>query len=217
MNRSHRYPVLKRAREITHTADLDILEIRKYVGAPLAMDIRDWLVGCPSHQPLILDFQEVRAVTASVSEELGPLLMQTVEKTPALEHRYPILGLWEPEHAYTFAMAFTNSGGAGLAILNKPVDQGPSLLEISQSGPDRFVVLGQLSGQMVQILKLADEYAKRGQWLTSEALEELSFLASVSPAARSKRLTELYARRLLAYRENPHNPKSRWFRPPWRL
>jgi hypothetical protein len=53
--------------------------------------------------------------------------------------------------------------------------------------------------------------------LTSEQLEQLEFLANVSPAARSKRLTELYSRRLLAFSENPRNYKERIFVPPWRL
>jgi hypothetical protein len=63
---------------------------------------------------------------------------------------------------------------------------------------------------MEQILLLAGGEAPHRPTLTSENLTELDFLAEVSPGAQ-KRLTELYARRLLAFDENPRHPKERLF------
>jgi hypothetical protein len=78
-------------------------------------------------------------------------------------------------------------------------------------------VLGQLSNQMGQILQLAEHRSRQGRPLTSEQLVELDFLRNVSPPARSKRLSELHARRLLAFEENPENHRERLFMPAWRL
>lgn len=211
------YPVLLRAREITGAPDLDILQVRRHLGVPLAADIRRWLGDQPPLRALFIDFREVRAVTASVAEELGPLLMQAVQQSPALEHRYPILGLDNPEHAYTFALAFASANWTGLATVAAPVEPAAAITVVAERDGTAIVVLGQLSRQMEQILRLADRHAQADQSLTSETLADLDFLADVSPAARSKRLTELYARRLLAFRENPRNPKERLFTPAWRL
>jgi hypothetical protein len=67
------------------------------------------------------------------------------------------------------------------------------------------------------ILDLAERRFQAGGALTSEDLQELDFMAAVRPAARSKRLTELCARRLLAFRENLQKPRERLFVPAWRL
>jgi hypothetical protein len=211
------YPVLERARTITRLSDLDILEIRKFLGVPLASDIINWLGAQAPHHQLCLDFAGVRAITASVAEELGPLLLQTVQQSNRLEHRYPVYGLYNQEHAYTFATALADSSLAAIAIVDPPVEPSTRLLKVLEQGEHAVVVLGHLSKQMEQILLLADRRALLNQPLTSEHLTELDFMAEVSPAARSKRLTELYARRLLAFEENPRNPKERLFTPVWRL
>jgi hypothetical protein len=217
MKCSYKYPVLERAREIAQNPELDILEIRKFLGVPIANDIRRWLQEQPPHQLLCIDFKGVRAITGSVAQELGPVLMQYVQQIPELDQRYPIFCLYNPEHAYTFAMAFANSNWTGLAMVEVPLEPNASMFRVAKEELDVIVVLGQLSKQMEQILTLAERRAKEGQQITSENLIELDFLSEVSPGARSKRLTELYTRRLLAFDENPRNPKERLFIPVWRL
>jgi hypothetical protein len=212
-----RYPVLERAREIAQDAELDILEVRKYLGVPLAGDIRQWMSIQPSFTKLVLDFAGVRAVTASVAEETGPLLMQAVQQTPGLEHKYPVYCFDRAEHAYTFAVAFSNLNWTGLAVVQEAIEPASSVMTVARDGDAQIVVLGQLSRQMERILALASDSASAGKDLTSEDLLQLDFLSGVTPAARSKRLTELYARRLLAFRENLSNPKERLFKPAWAL
>ncbi len=211
------YPVLARARQISSTRDLDILEMRKYLGIPLANEVRAWLQEQPPLRPLYLDFAGVRAVSLSVAEELGPQLMQSVSQSPALEHRYPVYIIDNPEHAYTFGQAFTIASWSGLAVLPGHVESTPSIHRVAEQSQRVVVVLGQVTKQMEQILALADQRAAEGGFLTSDGLTDLDFLSSVSPGARSKRLTDLYSRRLLAFRENPRNPKERLFVPVWSL
>jgi hypothetical protein len=215
---SFHYSVLERAREITQSPDLDILEVRKHLGVPLANDIRRWLADQPPLRQLCLDFSGIRAVTLSVAEEVGPLLMQTVAQNPAMEQRYPTFRLKSPEPAYTFARSFTNLSWAAVGIVEGAVESTTSITTVFGLNANlALVILGQLSKQMEQILLLADKLALDGVPLTSDGLAELDFLTNVSPAARSKRLTELYSRRLLAFEENPLNPRERLFIPPWRL
>ncbi|MBA2277304.1 MAG: hypothetical protein H0W06_06030 [Chloroflexia bacterium] len=218
MNMAHRYPVLERARRITHTPDLDILEVRKHLGLPLANDMRQWLADQPPLRGLCLDFSGVRAVTLSVAEEVGPLLMQTVAQDPALEQRYPTFHLRSPEPAYTFARAFANHSWAAVGTIEGSVDSMAATTPMATLDDcGAVVILGQLTKQMEQILRFAELRAHSNAALTSEDLIELDFLAEVSPAARSKRLTELYVRRLLGFEENPRNPKERLFTATWRL
>lgn len=218
MNIASTYPVLERARQMTGTPNLDILEVRKYLGVPLANDIlQQWLPTQPPLRPLYIDFTGVRAVTMSVAEELGPLLMQAVQQLPMLDQRYPVLGLYNPEHAYTFALAFANFNWTGLGVVQAPIERAPSIFTVAEQDSQVVVILGQLTRQMEEILVYADRQAQAGQPVTSDDLAQLDFLAHVSPGARSKRLTELYARRLLGFRENPRNPKERLFTPTWRL
>jgi len=211
------YPVLDRARSITKSADLDILDLRKAVGIPLANDIRHWLGEQQPMQPLRLDFLRVRAVTLSVAEELGPVLMQIVQQSDSLEHRYPLYLLNAPEPAYTFARAFANANWTGLAAFPKAAQYADSVLTVAEDKAIVWAVIGDISKQMAEILALAERRFQAGQSLTSDDLQELDFMAAVRPAARSKRLTELYTRRLLAFSENPQNPRERLFKPAWRL
>ena len=217
MNAAHHYPVLERTREITQTDDLDILELRTALGIPLANDMRRWLGKQPAMRRLCLDFRSVRAVTLSVAEEVGPVLMQVIQQTDALDHRYPVYALNTPEPAYTFARAFANVNWTGLAALPKPGEFNDSFLTVAEDERVAWVVMGDISGQMAAILALAERRFQAGDSLTSEDLKELDFMAEVGPAARSKRLTELYSRRLLAFRENPQKPRERLFLPAWRL
>jgi hypothetical protein len=127
-----------------------------------------------------------------------------------------------PEPAYTFARAFANFNAPGLAFVEDLGELNALASPVAVVDEGTVVVLGQISTEMMQILALADRCAQEGQELTSDDLAQLDFLSDVGPravgaAARSKRLTELYKRRLLAFRENPHNPKERLFKPAWRL
>jgi hypothetical protein len=214
---SHMYKSLEKARELTGLTDLDVLDLRKHLGVPLAHDIRRWLSEQPSSKTLIVSFAGIRAVTLSVAEEVGPMLMQSVNQDPSLEHRYPILEIGSPEPAYTFGRAFSNANWSCLAMIDGNVEPQQSALRLKQFDGKTIIVLGQLSNQMERILTFADQRAEAGEPLTSDDLARLDFLSDVSPAARSKRLTELHARRLLAFRENPRNPKERLFTPAWRL
>lgn len=212
------YSVLAHARAMTKSPELDILTVRK-LAVPLASDIRQWIAGEAPHRPLCIDFEGIRAVTTSVAEELGPMLMQTVQQDSALEQRYPLFRLHSPEPTYTFARAFANASApvTGLALVPQTDELEGMAPVLAALDGHRVVVLGQLSNQMQEILMLAQENASQGRPLASEGLSRLSFLAQVGPAARSKRLTELYARRLLAFRENPSNSKERHFTPVWML
>jgi hypothetical protein len=217
VNFSYRYPVLKNARDITQDEDLDILEMRTALGIPLANDIRRWLAEQPPMRRLCLDFLSVRAITLSVAEEVGPVLMQVVQQSDALEHRYPVYALNTLEPAYTFARAFANANWTGLVAVPKPAQLSGSILTVAADKAVLWVVIGDISSQMAAILALAEQRFRAGKSMTSEDLKELDFMAGVGPAARSKRLTELYSRRLLAFRENPQKPRERLFIPAWRL
>jgi hypothetical protein len=215
---SARYPVLEKAREITQQPNRDILEVRKFLGVPLAADIRLWLPEQLAGRLLVLDFRGVRAVTLSVAEELGPLLMQAIAQNPALEHRYVAYQLDSTDTLYTFAQAFAAFNWAALAIEPKgAIEATPSAFPVAQAGDQIAAILGQLSEQMKRILGLAEQHWRSEKPLTSDSLAKLDFMKEVGAAARSKRLTELHARRLLAFRENPDNPRERLFTPPWRL
>jgi hypothetical protein len=211
------YPVLEGARRIAVDPGLTTLDNRKYLGIPLVNDIRHWLAEQPSHQLLGIDFTGITAITMSVAEELGPLLLQSVQQHPALEHHYLIYQLGVPEPAYTIAGVCTSLGQSCLALLPASAELFSSAVVVAEEGDHIVAVLGQLTAQMGQILRYAEQRALEGQSLTSEQLTELDFMRNVSAAARSKRLSELYARRLLAFRENPENYKERLFIPAWRL
>lgn len=211
------YGVLDHARKITKDAGLNTLEIRKHVGIPLAIDIKHWISECPDRALLQLDFTGIRAVNLSVAEELGPALMQIVSADSSLVHKYPVFTIESPEPLYTFARAFANSNWNGLALLNARVEPTQLFFPISECDAKTFVVLGPLSEQMKSILAFAETRAKADTPITSDTLKELSFLSSTKLAARSKRLTELHTRRLLAFKENPDNPKERLFIPTWSL
>jgi hypothetical protein len=216
---AHRYPVLERARLITEDPELDILEIRRHLGVPLAADMKQWLGDQPPRKLVSFDFAGIRAVTLSVAEEIGPLLMQEIAQRNALDQRYPAFQLKSPEPAYTFARAFSNIGTSAIGIVDGTDEPTTAMtaVAVKDSKCGTVVVLGQLTKQMEQILRFADLRAQASEPLTSEDLINLDFLANVSPAARSKRLTELYSRRLLAFEENPRNAKERLFTPVWRL
>lgn len=211
------YGVLSHARRITKDDGLNTLEIRKHVGIPLAIDIKHWISECPDRVLLQIDFSGVRAVNLSVAEELGPALMQTISADNSLAHKYPVFTIESPEPLYTFARAFANSNWNGLALLNARVEPTQLFFPISECDAKTFVVLGPLSDQMKSILVFAEKRAKALSPITSDTLKELSFLSSTKLAARSKRLTELHTRRLLAFKENPDNPKERLFKPTWSL
>lgn len=211
--------MLDRARAISKDSELDILDMRKYLGAPLANDMRSWLSEQPVQRLLCLDFARVRAVTLSVAEEVGPQLMRDVAQRNSLEQRYPAYRVKSPEPAYTFARAFSNLGLAAVGIVEGTVESTTSITTIVQNWNEysSVVILGQITRQTELIIRFADARAQECAPLTSEDLTSLDFLADVSPAARSKRLTELYTRRILAFVENPRNPKERLFTPAWRL
>jgi hypothetical protein len=216
VNQARSFDVLHQVRKITNVANQDTLDNRKFLGVPLANEIRRWLTEAPTHARLEIDLRGVRSISASVAEELGPLLMQTVEQTPGLEHRYPIYRLQAPEPAYTIHRAFVKESAAGLAIVvGDEEPAGPTFI-LERRGSEAVVVLGDLSAQMREILQFADRRHALGEPLTSDDLTALPFMEQVSAAARSKRLTELYDRRLLEFRDNP-NGKVRLFSPAWRL
>ncbi|HSH81900.1 MAG TPA: hypothetical protein VLA19_25520 [Herpetosiphonaceae bacterium] len=217
MMNSTSFLVLEMARQIADDPEITTLDNRKYLGIPLANEIRHWLVEQPANCLFCIDFLGITAITLSVAEELGPLLLQTIQQTPSLEHHYPIYRLNAPEPAYTIAGVCANFGQSCLAWLPKAAELFPSAFVVADEGDQVVAVLGQLTAQMGQILRYAERQAQQRLPLTSEQLTALDFLRSVSPAARSKRLSELHTRRLLAFRENPANYKERLFIPAWRL
>jgi hypothetical protein len=210
------YPVLAQARAITDRADLDILE-GSVCGVQLASSIREWLHAQPSHRLLALDFQETRAITASLALELGPVLMQVVSRLSALEHRYPIYRLNEREHAATFALAFESMNWTCLALVKGPIERSPAILPMATLGSEAVVVLGTLSSQMEQILLFTEQRLLKTLQTTADSLTSLDFLRKVSASARGQRLSELYARRLLSFVPHPDKARTRLFTPAWRL
>jgi hypothetical protein len=180
--------------------------------------MRLWLTAQQPGRLLRFDFTGVRAVTLSVAEELGPLLTQAIAQDPALEHRYPAYRFDSPETLYTFAQAFTSFNWSALAVEQRDaIEPTHSVQVVTESGDQVVAVLGQVSEQTRRILSFAEETWRAGKPLTSETLADLDFMKDVKAPARSKRLTELHARRLLAFRENPQNTRERLFTPPWRL
>jgi GGDEF domain-containing protein len=217
MQMAYRYPILEKARQIANTNDLEHLASRKYLGEPLAEDMRRWLRQQPMHRLLCFDLAGIRTMNGSVAQEIGPLVMEAVAQSSVLEHRYPIFCLDNVDIMDSFALSFVKMNLNALGVVTVPVERSTVVIPIAQYQDANIVVLGPLTPQNEQILQLAEQKAELGQLLTSEMLEKLSFLAQVSAAARSKRLTELYNRRLLAFRDNPRNGKERMFLPPWRL
>src|SRR2546421_12260243 len=104
MNLTHRYPVLLKARETAHAPELEHLSSRKYLGLPLAEDMKRWLREQPTHQPLYLDFTGIRTLSGSVAEEIGPLVIETVLQSSVLEHRYPIFYLDNADNTDTLGL-----------------------------------------------------------------------------------------------------------------
>jgi hypothetical protein len=211
------FVVLDSAREITDDPELATLELKKFVGIPVATRIRNWLIDQPDRKMLPIDFTGVRAMNLSVAEELGPTLMQTINNDVSFSHKYPVFIIAAPEPLYTFARSFAQLNWNGLARVRNLTEATAFASPILSRGAETFVVLGLLSDQMMRILALAEKRAQQGLPLTSETLQELSFLTGTQLSARSKRLTELYARRLLAFVDNPEKPKERLFSPVWRM
>jgi hypothetical protein len=213
----HHYSILEKARQISGAPELSHLASRKYLGIPVADEIRKWIREQPERQPLLLDLSGVQTMNGSVALEIGPLTMEVITNSTPYEQHYPIFGLADADLADSLALIFEGRGMQALGVVRGAITATRVVTPIAQEGEDTMVVLGALTTQNEQILKLAREKADLGSALTSDQLESLDFLAHVSAAARSKRLTELYARRLLAFRENPSNPKERLFYPPWKL
>ena len=190
------YPVLSQAQALSGLTNLDILEGRSH-GVPLMNDLRRWFYEQPPHELLVLDFQGARAITASFAMEVGPVLMQLLARAPALDQRYPVYKLDNPEHAYTFALVFAAMNWAGLSMLGQQIDRYSTLTPLGEYFSSTIAVLGSLTTQMERILMFADQLAAEGKYLTSELLTSLDFQKAVTAGARSKRLTDLYERRLL--------------------
>src|SRR5437660_5032695 len=95
------YPMLERARTLAGLPDLDILEGKQSYTPALVSDMRHWLGQQPPNKLLVFDFREVRAITASFAEEVGPLFMQMVARDTTLQQRYPVYQVDHFEHAYT--------------------------------------------------------------------------------------------------------------------
>jgi len=181
----------------------------------LVNDIGRWLHQQPTHEILVLDFLGVRAVTASFAMEAGPVLMQILARIPALDQRYPFYKLDNPEHIYTFALVFSTMQWAGLAMLGPQIEHSPMITPLIEDKVSTIAVLGTLTAQRERILLFADQLAMKRKYLTSEQLTALDFQITVTPAARSKRLTELYERRLLGFLGK--QGRERLFMPAWRL
>jgi hypothetical protein len=217
MNTHYRYVVSEHLLDITHTEKIEHLASRKYLGEPLAEDIRRWLRSQPAYQPLYIDFVGIQTMNGSVAQEVGPFVMEAVAQSSVFEHRYPIFSFDNVDIADTLALTLAQLNVNALGRIKVQDVSSPVMTPISHFEHALIVVLGIFTQQNRQILELAVEQAEKGKALTSDQLGRLDFLAHVSAAARSKRLTELYTRRLLAFRENPQNYKKRIFLPPWLL
>jgi hypothetical protein len=152
----NRFVVLDSAREITKDPELATLELKKFIGIPLATEIRHWLGDQPDRTKLFIDFSGVRAINLSVAEELGPTLMQTVNGDADLAHKYPVYIIDGPEPLYTLARAFAQLSWNGLARLRSPLEATALASPIFTREAETFVILGLLSDQMKRILALAE-------------------------------------------------------------
>ena len=216
MQVTHRYSILEDVRQLTET-DLIHLASRKYLGIPLANNMRRWLREQPRHHLLLLDFTGIKTMNGSVAQEVGPLLMESIMQSSLYEHHYPFFGVDNADIADSLALSFAQLNLNALGLVTEPIEQTPVITPIDRHPHHTIVVFGPLSQQNTHILHLAVRLSYRQRYLTSDQLGQLPFLAQVSAAARSKRLTELYTRRLLAFQENPNNARERLFFPPWRL
>jgi len=208
------YPVLERARAVTDNPTLDILEGKSYLPI-LIGDMRSWLSLQPANELLYIDYRAVRAITVSYALEAGPMLMQTVARDASLRQRHPVYQIDNREHAHTFALVFAFMNWSALVLLEQPMERSSTIVPLGTLDSSTVAVLGTLTTQMEEILLEANRRRMRGEFLTSEMLSELPFLEEVSATARSKRLTELYERRLLALLGK--NGRERQFIPTWRL
>lgn len=216
------FRVIEHARRITDAKNLDFLEYRKHVGIPLATAIlREWLPLQPPGKPVWLDFRGVRAINLSVAEELGPILMKHVAEQALLRHHYPVYRGLQHNVAYTMHKAFLEMKWSALACLQeKDIEEGIVGTPLDRSGNFTIVVLGMLTTGQLKILQYVDHrYVERKARTSSNDLMQLDVTAEgrVGDAARSKRLTELYQRRLLSYEDNPNKRSERLFAPVWRM
>jgi hypothetical protein len=214
--------VIKHARHITDVKSLDFLEYRKHLGIPLATEIlHKWLPLQPTEKPVWLDFRGVRAINLSVAEELGPILMKHVAEQAVLGHHYPVYRGLQHNVAYTMHKAFLEMKWATLACLDEQeIEEGVVGTRLDRVGGYTVVVLGMLTTGQLKILQYVDRrYLDEKQKTSSNNLMQLDITAEerVGDAARSKRLTELYQRRLLHYEDNPDKRSERLFAPVWRL
>jgi hypothetical protein len=214
--------VIEQARRITHAKDLDFLEYRKHVGIPLATAIlREWLPLQPPGRSVWLDFRGVRAINLSVAEELGPMLMKHITEQAVLGHHYPVYRGLQHDVAHTMHKAFLEMKWATLAYLDEAeIAEGMVGTRLDRIGNHTIVVLGMLTTGQLRILQFINQrYAENGEKTSSSDLMHLDIMAEerVTDSARSKRLTELYQRRLLCYEDNPHKRSERLFAPVWRI
>lgn len=214
--------VIEQARRITNVEDLDFLEYRKHIGIPLATAIlREWLPVQPPDRPVWLDFRGVRAINLSVAEELGPMLMKHIADQAVLGHHYPVYRGLQHDVAHTMHKAFLEMKWATLAYLDdEEIAEGIVGTRLDRIGNHTIVVLGMLTTGQLRILQFINQrYAEKGEKTASSDLMHLDIMAEerVTDSARSKRLTELYQRRLLYYEDNPHKRSERLFAPVWRI
>src|SRR5258708_38137070 len=130
--------MLLKAREITQASNLEHLSSRKFLGFPLAEDMRRWLREQPTHQPLYLDFTGIRTLSGSVAEEVGPLVMEAVFQSSMLEHRYPIFYLDNADNADTLGLSFENRNLNALGLVTTPIERTNVIIPIVERRTDRL-------------------------------------------------------------------------------
>lgn len=215
------FSVLAYGRKVTDVSDLDVLESRRFVGVAIANRIlTEWLPAQPVDTIVWLDFDGTRAMNLSVAEELGPLLMKAAATRPNLERRYPVYRGLRGDVGYTLHRAFQSLSWSAPALFPGEEDLDPALGShvLARACEGIAVALGALTPSQAAILRYIDErFQQDGSTTSSSDLAGLGVLGEVKVAARSKRLSELRARGLLALDPESEGRGERRLIPVWRL
>jgi hypothetical protein len=156
---------------------------RDVVGVPMRRRIEDAVISATGPTTCVLDFAGVDDISASVAEELGPILLQgTLTRGRPDSERYLVYSNLSHDARLGLDDVFRRTGRVALSILaddqyGKPSEGSGAALRIDLLGPPVPKPLEDV---------VAHCYARGG--ITSSDIQDGSL------AAASKKLTELYER-----------------------
>ena len=183
----------------------------------LVSDMLQWSATCPPARLACIDLHGIAFLGLLAAQIIDPQFLRQLTGPHALNGG-ALAYRMAPRLLAQMAAACDSLDTRPLAIVDpRPTPPQRHVTPLGQLDAGREVVLlGRCTSATAAILRLADERHAAGTPLTSADLETLPGIGERTPAARSKRLTDLAAARLLG--EGPSAPsRYRTFIPAWRL